>query len=82
MKFFLLLGGFLGFILAFAASWNAGNAPAQALRDAAIGCLGGSILFRGLHAVFYITVRNHIATEIVRVRAEVAAAAAKAGATI
>lgn len=80
MKFFLLLGGFLGFVLAFAASWNAGNSAAQALRDAAIGCLAGSVLLRGLHAVFYITVRNHIATQIVRVRAEVVAAG-NAGAT-
>jgi hypothetical protein len=73
MKFFLLLGGFVGFVLAFAASWNAGNSAAQALRDAAIGCLAGAILFRGLHVVFCITIRNHLAREIVRVRAEVAA---------
>jgi hypothetical protein len=33
-----------------------------------------------LHVVFHITVRNHIATEIVRVRGEVAAAA-EAGVT-
>jgi hypothetical protein len=79
MKFFLLLGGFVGFVLAFAASWNAGNSAAQALRDGAIGCLAGAVLLRGLHAVFHITVRNHLAREIVRVRDEVAAAKSAEG---
>lgn len=79
MKFFLLLGGFLGFVLALLASWHAGNSPASALRDGSIGCLTGALLLRGLHVVFFTTVRNHVITEIVRARA-VAAAPADAGA--
>lgn len=70
MKFFLLLGGFLGFVLTFAASWNADNAPAQALCDAAIGCLAGALLFRGLHFVLMTTVRHHIAGQPARENAD------------
>jgi hypothetical protein len=68
MKFFLLIGGFLGFVLSFVASWNAGNAPASCVTAAAVGCLVGAILFRALHAVFFLTVRNHILNEITRQR--------------
>jgi len=70
MKFFLLIGGFLGFVLAFLASWNAGNTPASSVVVAAIGCLVGSIIFRALHAVFFLTVRNHVLNEIARQRTE------------
>ena len=49
-----------GFVLAFAASWNAENPPAGVLRDAAVGCLVGALLFRGLHTIFFLTVRNHV----------------------
>jgi hypothetical protein len=68
MKFFLLFGGFLGFLLSYTASWNAGNAPAQALRDGVIGCLAGSLLFRGLHVVLMITLRSHVTAQISRQR--------------
>lgn len=52
MKYFLLLGGFTGFALVWFASWWAGNRPPIALKDAAIGCLVGAVLFRVLHAAF------------------------------
>lgn len=52
MKYFLLLGGFAGFALVLGASLYAGNRPALALRDAAVGCLIGAALFRVLHAAF------------------------------
>jgi hypothetical protein len=78
MKFFLLLGGFIGFVLAYSASWNAGNTPAQSLTTAAIGCLVGAVLLRGLHTIFFITVRNHIIREASRTTA----AAANPGAPV
>lgn len=81
MKFFLLSGGFLGFVLSYSASWNAGNAPASVLRDAVIGCLAGALLFRGLHIVLMLTLRSHITAQAARQRA-LHAAAAIAPATI
>ncbi len=60
MKFFLLIGGLSGFVLSFAASLHAGNAPAFALRDAAIGCLGGAVIFRVLHFVVMGSIRSHV----------------------
>jgi hypothetical protein len=81
MKFFLLLGGFLGFVLSYTASWNAGNSPAQVLRDGVIGCLTGATLFRGLHVMLMITLRSHVTQRIARERALVATAET-AGATI
>ena len=81
MKFFLLSGGFLGFVLSYGASWNGGNAPAAVLRDAVIGCLAGALLFRGLHLVLMMTLRSHAAAQLARQRA-LGAAAANAPATI
>lgn len=52
MRYFFLLGGFVGFALVLVASFYAGNRPALALRDAAIGCIVGGMLFRVLHAAF------------------------------
>ena len=72
MKFFLLTGGFLGFVLSYIASWNAGNSAAQALTDGAIGCLGGATLFRLLHLVLMNTVNKHILTQLAAQRAEMA----------
>jgi hypothetical protein len=60
MKYFLLLGGFTGFALVWVASWWAGNRPPVALKDAAIGCLVGAILFRVLHAAFLSGLRSHL----------------------
>ncbi len=75
MKFFLLSGGFIGFVLSYSASWNAGNAPASVLRDAVVGCLAGALLFRGLHVVLMLTLRSHVAAQASRQRALIAAAA-------
>ncbi len=61
MKFFLLIGGLSGFVLTLVAGLHAGNPPAFALRDAAIGCFGGAAIFRGLHFVVLGTIRSHIA---------------------
>lgn len=52
MRYFLLLGGFIGFASVLVASFYAGNRPALALRDAAIGCVVGGMLFRILHSAF------------------------------
>ena len=60
MKFFLLFGGFVGFVLSYTASWNADNSAAQVLRDGVIGCLAGATLLRGLHAMLMITLRSHV----------------------
>jgi hypothetical protein len=58
MKHFQLVGGFCGFVLAFCSSISAGNEVAIALRDAAVGCLCGAILFRGFHSVLAWSVKN------------------------
>jgi hypothetical protein len=52
MKYFLLVGGFIGFVVAFISGWNAGNSPAVVLRDATVACFVGGMLFRLLHAAF------------------------------
>ena len=53
MRFFITIGGASGFALALASSLHAGNAPAYALRDSAIGCLFGAFLFRFAHRAFH-----------------------------
>ena len=60
MKYFLLLGGFAGFVLAFAASISAGNPASGALLRGGMGCLLGALLLRGLHFVLMVCVRGHI----------------------
>jgi len=60
MKYFLLIGGFAGFVLAFAASLFAGNPASSGLLRGGMGCLFGALLFRGLHWVFMVNVRSHI----------------------
>ena len=80
MKFFLLLGGFTGFVLSYTASWNADNSAAQVLRDGVVGCLAGAILFRGLHVMLMLTLRSHV-EQTARERA-VASVAVNAGTTI
>ncbi|NBV86270.1 MAG: hypothetical protein EBS01_08430 [Verrucomicrobia bacterium] len=61
MKYFLLIGGFLGFAAVLIASYSAGNRPAIALRDAAIGCMVGGLLFRMLHAAYLAGLKGCIA---------------------
>lgn len=47
MKYFLLIGGFGGFLMVFASGIAAGNDLSIVLRNATIGCLCGAILLRG-----------------------------------
>jgi len=77
MKFFLLIGGFCGFALTFAASLHADNELSYALRDGAIGCFGGALIFRGLHFVVLLSIRDHIALLAVRARVQAEAAEAQ-----
>ena len=51
MKFMFLAGGFAGFILAGAAGLSADRAMDLVLRDAALGCLAGALLFRWFWSV-------------------------------
>jgi hypothetical protein len=46
MKFAFLVGGFTGFALVTVAGFTAGRAADLVLRDAALGCLAGALLFR------------------------------------
>ena len=68
MKFFLLIGGFCGFVLTFVASLHAENELSFALRDAATGCFVGALIFRGLHLVVLASIRDHIAQLAARAR--------------
>ncbi len=51
MKFIFLTGGFVGFTLAALGGLGAGRDSALVLRDAAIGCLVGALLFRWFWSV-------------------------------
>ena len=70
MKYFLLMGGFLGFAAVLIASYSAGNRPAVALRDAAIGCMVGGLLFRMLHAAYLAGLKGCIADRLRLSRAD------------
>lgn len=61
MKFFLLLGGTAGFLLAFSSGLLAGNEVSIALRDGAIGCLAGALLMKGFHTVFIMCLHDMVA---------------------
>ena len=52
MRFFITIGGASGFALALASSFHAGNAPAFALHDGAIGCIVGAFLFQFAHRAY------------------------------
>jgi len=69
MKYFQLVGGFFGFVLALFSSLSAGNEVAIALRDGAVGCLCGALLFRGFHSVLAWSVQD-FAVERARRREE------------
>jgi hypothetical protein len=58
MKFFLSLGGSIGFLGAFFSSLHAGNQLGFALRDGAVGCLLGSLLLRGFHWVMIFCLKS------------------------
>jgi hypothetical protein len=62
MRYFLLLGGFAGFAAVLVSSYFfAGNRPAVALRDAAIACFVGGLLFRMLHSAYIAGIKGCIA---------------------
>lgn len=61
MKYFQLIGGFSGFLLAFGSSISAGNDVAAAVRDGAVGCVCGGLLMRGFHTVLVWSVKDHAA---------------------
>ena len=60
MRFFITIGGASGFALALASSLHAGNAPAYALRDSAVGCLFGAFLFRFAHRAFHSSLLTYL----------------------
>jgi hypothetical protein len=68
MKFFILLGGSLGFLAAFSSALHAGSEIGFALRDGAIGCLCGALLLRGFHFVMMSCIRS-LAVERARANA-------------
>ncbi len=51
MRFIFLTGGFIGFVLAAVAGLGAGREAGLVLRDAAVGCLVGALLFRWFWSV-------------------------------
>jgi hypothetical protein len=61
MKYFQLIGGFCGFVLAMGSSLSAGNEIAIALRDGAVGCVCGAILLRTFHCVLAWSVQDFAA---------------------
>lgn len=62
MKYFLLIGGFAGFLIGFTACLLAGNSPADAFLRGAAGCLAGALLLRLLHMILMTCLRAHIET--------------------
>ena len=76
MKYFLLIGGFAGFVIAFSANLSAGNPASSGLMRGAAGCLTGALLLRGLHFIFMVSVRGHIEIRAAETRKEADAAAA------
>jgi hypothetical protein len=62
MRYFLLIGGFTGFLIGFTACLLAGNPPADAFLRGAAGCLAGALLLRVLHLILMTCLRTHIET--------------------
>ena len=58
MKFFLVLGGSVGFLATFFTELHAGSEVGYALRDGAIGCLAGAFLLRGFHHVIMLCIKS------------------------
>jgi len=46
MRYFMLFGGFIGFLLTFSIGLYSGNALDTALVDGGIGCVVGAVLMR------------------------------------
>lgn len=51
MKYFLLIGGFFGFLIVFASGLAAGNDISITVRNATVGCVCGAMLMRGFRAL-------------------------------
>lgn len=77
MKFIFLTGGFAGFVLTAAAGFLADRAPDLVLRDAAIGCLAGALLFRWFWSVVIKVFGEAIASNRIAASAEAEAHAAE-----
>lgn len=60
MQYFTLIGGFVGFLLTFAASLVAGKDLAESVFNATIGCVVTGFLFRGFRAA-----AEHCAKQVV-----------------
>jgi len=75
MKYFLLIGGFCGFLIVFASGIAAGNEFGAVLRNASIGCVCGAFLLRGFRALLALQLRQ-LADERAEARETSAAAAA------
>jgi divalent metal cation (Fe/Co/Zn/Cd) transporter len=73
MKFVFLAGGFVGFALAASSGLSAGREAGFVLRDAAVGCLVGAMLFRW----FWSVVVKALTVTIERRRSEALAQAAE-----
>jgi divalent metal cation (Fe/Co/Zn/Cd) transporter len=73
MKFVFLTGGFVGFALAASSGLSAGREAGFVLRDAAVGCLVGALLFRW----FWSVVVKALAVTLERRRNEASAKAAE-----
>lgn len=58
MKYFLLVGGFCGFVIVFASGIAAGNDFSDVLRNAAVGCLAGAFLMRGFRMLLTYQLRQ------------------------
>ena len=73
MRFFLTIGGCTGFAISLLSSLHAGNGPADALRDAAIGCVAGAALFRAAHWAFLTSIHSHVRERAEAMKQEAAA---------
>lgn len=76
MRFFITMGGSIGFLLALASSLHAGNALTFALRDAGIGCVLSALLFRGAHYAFFTSLQTHVRERGAAIQAAATEAAA------
>ena len=61
MKFFMLLGGFVGFLLTMMAGIFAGAELWVVVLNASFGCIGGALLFRMFRKVVASSVREAVA---------------------
>lgn len=58
MKFYLLLGGTCGFLVAFSSGLVAGSELPLMLRNGALGCLAGALLMKGYYKIQMMCVRK------------------------